>query len=229
MHEATRCLYLAFVACAGATLAQTSPQPVATPANASVTAAAVAAPISPSASAPFSNFVPTLTRTPTATVIVIINPKAAAPSLAAPSTSNTATTATVAKKPANTGEIFRWVDKNGKVQYSADVPEDRRATARKVDTRSNIVSSRIPASIQGAPQPIPDRGAAPDAGAANARQPITARDKCEAAWQAYRSAELCFAQYRQSTAAGAGSRAGSRVSTEAQATCPALTEPAACR
>ncbi len=129
----------------------------------------------------------------------------------------------MAKKGANTGEIYRWIDKNGKVQYSADVPEDRRATAKKVDTRSNIVSSRVPASIQGAPAPEPSQASSA------VRKPVTEREKCEAAWQVYRAAEACFAQYRQSTAGGAGNKAGSRVSSEAQQTCPALIEPAACR
>lgn len=145
-----------------------------------------------------------------------------------PSTS-ASTTTTTTKKPANTGEIFRWIDSKGKVQYSSEVPEDRRSTARKVDTRTNIVSSRVPASIQGEPQPPPQPQSALGEAAPAARQPITERDKCEAAWQAYRAAEQCFAQYRQSTAGGVGNKAGSKVSAEAQEKCPSLTEPQTCR
>jgi hypothetical protein len=137
---------------------------------------------------------------------------------------STSTTATTATRPANTGEIYRWVDKNGKVQYSADVPEDRRATAKRVDTRSNIVSSRVPASIGGAPAPEPAADAAPVA-----RQPITEREKCEAAWQRYNEAQACFARFRQGTAGGAGNRARGNVAAAAQENCQNLPEPAACR
>lgn len=137
---------------------------------------------------------------------------------------STSTSTTATRKPANTGEIYRWVDKNGKVQYSADVPEDRRSTARKVDTRSNIVSSQVPASISGAPAPAPTQDAAPAA-----RQPTTEREKCEAAWQQYNAAQACFARYRQGTAGGAGKKSGVNVSPEAEEKCQNIAEPAACR
>jgi hypothetical protein len=133
-----------------------------------------------------------------------------------PSTSiPTSTTAT--KKPANTGEIYRWVDKSGKVQYSADVPEDRRSTARKVDTRSNIVSSRVPARIQGAP--VEDTEP-------TARAPITEREKCEAAWKQYNESVACFSKGRQGINAG---RTGTAISAEAQANCQNMAEPTPCR
>ncbi|MBS7807299.1 DUF4124 domain-containing protein [Variovorax sp. PCZ-1] len=135
-------------------------------------------------------------------------------------TTSTSTTAT--RKPANTGEIFRWVDKNGKVQYGADVPEDRRATAKKVDTRSNIVSSRVPASISPAAPPA----ASGDGAAPIARQPITEREKCEAAWQRYNESVACFSQNRQGINAG---RTGTGISVEAQTKCQNITEPAPCR
>jgi hypothetical protein len=138
---------------------------------------------------------------------------------------STSTATTPAKKPTNTGEIFRWVDKNGKVQYSVDVPEDRRATARKVDTRSNIVSSQVPASISGAAAPNPT----PDDAQPTARQSTTEREKCEVAWQQYNAAQACFARFRQGTAAGSGSRGGANVSSAAQDNCKNLPEPAACR
>lgn len=155
---------------------------------------------------------------PTPSVSITITSGSASTSITPITATNTPT-----KKPASKGEIYRWVDKNGKVQYSADVPEDRLSTARRVDTRSNIVSSRVPASIQGAPN------VAPTTNSPGVRIPVSEREKCEAAWQAYRAAEACFAQYRQSTAGGAGNKAGSRVSEEAQQKCPALIEPASCR
>jgi Domain of unknown function (DUF4124) len=157
---------------------------------------------------------------------------------------STSTTAT--KRSANTGEIFRWVDKNGKVHYSSDVPEDHKSTARKVDTRGNIVSSRVPASIAAAPAPAPAQDAV-------ARQPITEREKCEAAWQEYRASQDCYAGFRRGlttkpgsasgTGSGAGSgsgtgsgsaatgpkRARSGVSPEAESQCKSVTEPAPCR
>jgi Domain of unknown function (DUF4124) len=142
------------------------------------------------------------------------------PSFAVTPTTSTATSTTATKKPANTGEIFRWVDSNGKVQYSTNVPEDRRSTARKVDTRSNIVSSRVPASIGGAPERAPSNDAAA------VRQPITEREKCEAAWQRYNESVACFSQNRQGIN---GKRTGTGVSAEAQEKCEALTQPAACR
>jgi hypothetical protein len=142
---------------------------------------------------------------------------------ATPTPSASSSTKTTATRKVNTGEIFRWVDSNGKVQYSADVPEDRKSTARKVDTRSNIVSSRVPASIGGAPQPAPG-DAAP-----TVRQPVTEREKCEAAWQQYNAAQACFARYRQGTVSGAGKKAGVNVSPEAQEKCQNMAEPAACR
>ena len=153
-------------------------------------------------------------------------PNTASSAAAKPTPSvSTSTATTSTKKPANTGEIFRWVDKNGKVQYSADVPEDRRATARKVDTRSNIVSSQVPASISGAAAPNPT----PADAQSTARQPTTEREKCEAAWQQYNAAQACFARFRQGTAAGSGSRGGANVSSAAQENCQNLPEPAACR
>ncbi|TAG25926.1 MAG: DUF4124 domain-containing protein [Burkholderiales bacterium] len=140
----------------------------------------------------------------------------------APSVStSTATTAT--KKPPSSGEIYRWVDKNGKVQYGTDVPEESRAKARKVDTRSNIVSSQVPASISGAPQPMPS------ADAPTARVPTTAREKCEAAWRQYNDSQACFASYRQGTVKGLGKKSGSNISDEALEKCHSITEPAPCR
>ena len=159
---------------------------------------------------PFSNFIPTLTRKPS-------NTQTVAPSVSASGS------ATTAQKTANTGEIFRWIDSKGKVQYSTDVPEDRRSTAKKIDTRGNVVSSQVPVTVQGEPQNRQPSVATPAAVASNARQPITERERCEAAWQAYRAAEQCFAQYR------GASRAGSRISEDAQKNCQPLPEPAACR
>ncbi len=139
-----------------------------------------------------------------------------------PSTSTVAST-TATKKPANTGEIYRWVDSKGKVQYSADVPEDRRSTARKVDTRGNIVSSRVPTSISGAPQ------VAPATDAPVTRQPVTEREKCEAAWKKFNEASSCFANARQGTVRGRGNNAGGNISGQTQEQCQSLTEPAPCR
>jgi hypothetical protein len=142
------------------------------------------------------------------------------PSVSSP----TSTTSTTATRKTNTGEIYRWIDANGKVQYGADVPEDRKSTARKVDTRGNVVSSRVPASIGSAPQQPAADNAAPVA-----RQPVTEREKCEAAWKAYNDSQACFAQYRQGTVSGAGNRSGSNLSPDALQNCQSLPEPAACR
>jgi hypothetical protein len=139
---------------------------------------------------------------------------------------STSTSTTATRKPANTGEIYRWVDKNGKVQYSTEVPEDRRSTARKIDTRGNIVSSRVPASISGAPAPATDP--ASDA-APSTRQPITEREKCEAAWKQYNESQACFAGYRQGTVKGRGNKSGSNMAEEALEKCQSLPEPAPCR
>jgi hypothetical protein len=122
------------------------------------------------------------------------------PSVSSP----TSTTSTTATRKTNTGEIYRWIDANGKVQYGADVPEDRKSTARKVDTRGNVVSSRVPASIGSAPQQPAADNAAP-----LVRQPVT--------------------EYRQGTVSGAGNRSGSNLSPEALQNCQSLPEPAACR
>lgn len=145
-------------------------------------------------------------------------------SAATPTPSVSSPTSTTATRRANTGEIYRWTDANGKVQYGADVPEDRKSTARKVDTRGNVVSSRVPASIGSAPQqPVADNEAP------LVRQPLTEREKCEAAWKAYNDSQACFAQYRQGTVRGAGKRSGSNMSQEALENCQSLPEPAACR
>jgi hypothetical protein len=146
-----------------------------------------------------------------------------------PTPSQSASTQTTAtKKPSNTGEIYRWTDSKGRVQYGADVPEDRRSTARKVDTRGNIVSSRVPASI--ATPPSAQAPAAPNAPAASKPpQLMSERERCEAAWKQYNEAQACFAQYRRGSVAGQGSKAGSSVAPEAFEKCPLLTEPAACR
>jgi hypothetical protein len=137
---------------------------------------------------------------------------------------STATTTTATKKPASTGEIYRWMDKSGKVQYDSSVPEDSRATAKKVDTRSNIVSSRVPTRITPETSDRPTKDAPP-----TARQPVSEREKCEAAWSKYNESVACFAKYRQGTATGSGNRSGVNLSPEAQEKCQALTEPAACR
>jgi hypothetical protein len=139
---------------------------------------------------------------------------------ATPTASVSSSTKTTATRKVNTGEIYRWVDSQGRVQYGADVPEDRKATARKVDTRSNIVSSRVPASLGGAPLPAPS-DAAP-----TPRQPITEREKCEAAWQKYNESVACFSQNRQGIN---GKKAGTGVSAEAQEKCQDIAQPAACR
>jgi Domain of unknown function (DUF4124) len=136
---------------------------------------------------------------------------------------STSTTTTATKKLASSGEIYRWVDKNGKVQYGTDVPEESRAKARKVDTRSNIVSSQVPASISGAPQPMPANDAAV------ARQPISEREKCEAAWKKYNDSQACFAGYRQGTVKGRGNKSGSNISDEALEKCQTVTQPEPCR
>jgi hypothetical protein len=146
-----------------------------------------------------------------------------------PTPSRSASTQTTAtKKQSNTGEIYRWIDSQGRVQYGADVPEDRRSTARKVDTRGNIVSSRVPASI--ASPPSAQAPAVPAAPAASKPpQLISERERCEAAWKQYNEAQACFAQYRRGSAAGQGNKAGSSVAPEAFDKCPSLLEPEACR
>jgi hypothetical protein len=136
---------------------------------------------------------------------------------------STSTQTTATKKPSNTGEIYRWTDSQGRVQYGADVPEDRKSTARKLDTRANIVSSRVPARIYPVPQPEPSETAP------TAKKPSTEREKCETAWQQYNESQSCFAQYRQGTIAGSGKKAGSNLSPEAQENCKSLPEPAPCR
>jgi hypothetical protein len=140
-------------------------------------------------------------------------------------------TATTVTRKTNTGEIYRWVDAKGKVQYGSEVPEDRQSTARKIDTRGNTASSRVPASLgKAAVQP-----SSSDAAPAQ-RQPITEREKCEAAWEKYRAAQDCFAQLGRDeirTRAGAGSsgraRLGSRPSEEAAQKCESVIEPQPCR
>lgn len=137
---------------------------------------------------------------------------------------STSTSSTATKKPVNTGVIYRWVDRNGKVQYSADVPEDRRSSARKVDTRSNIVSSQVPARVEVTPPTVQATDTPPQA-----RAPVTAREKCEADWQAYRAAQACFAQYRQGAGGSQGKAGGSYLRDEASTNCPNVPEPAPCR
>jgi hypothetical protein len=63
-----------------------------------------------------------------AVIPVLAQAQGSTPTLASPKptpsqSTTTSTTATV-KKPSNTGEIFRWVDAKGRVQYGADVPEE---------------------------------------------------------------------------------------------------------
>ncbi len=146
---------------------------------------------------------------------------------AAPTASTSSPTQTTAtSRPKNTGEIFRWVDSQGRVQYGADVPEERRATARKIDTKGNIVSSRVPERF--IPQP-PLISAESSLALPQGRQPITEREKCEAVWAQYNEAQACFAQYRQGTTRGAGKKSGSNVAPEALEACQSLPEPAACR
>jgi hypothetical protein len=135
--------------------------------------------------------------------------------------------ATATVNPLNSGIIYRWTDRQGRAQYGPVVPEEFKATARKIDTRTNIVSSRVPASI-GSALPGPELLDEP-AGTSKAKIPATERDRCEAAWQQYNEAQACFAKYRQSTAGGAGKRAGSNISEEALKNCQSLTEPAPCR
>lgn len=159
--------------------------------------------------------------TSTATVTAPPKPSVAGTTVTASTSANK--TATASLSPLRVGEIYRWTDSKGRVQYGQSVPEEYRANARKVDTRGNIVSSRVPASISPAPQPEPGNAAPMP------RQPITEREKCEAAWKQYNEAQACFAQYRQGTVGGAGRRSGSNVSPEALEKCPVLTEPAACR
>ncbi len=154
--------------------------------------------------------------------VVLAQTSTATAAMPTPSTSTVAST-TVTKKPANTGEIYRWVDSKGKVQYSADVPEDRRSNARKVDTRSNIVSSRVPTSISGAPIVTPETDALVT------RQPVTEREKCEAAWKKYNEASACFANARQGTVRGRGNNVGGNIAGQTQEQCQSLTEPAPCR
>jgi hypothetical protein len=139
------------------------------------------------------------------------------PTTTVSTSTSTSTNTTATKKPTNTGEIYRWVDQNGKVQYGSDVPEDRRSTARKVDTKGNVVSSRVPAPAQSGTEPPV------------ARKPVTEREKCEAAWQEYRAAQACFAENRQGTVRGAGKKSGSNVSEGAAEQCPNVVEPQACR
>jgi hypothetical protein len=160
-----------------------------------------------------------VTRTVTGMTVTAVTPT--------PSQS-TSTQTTATKKPSNKGEIYRWTDSQGRVQYGAEVPEDRRSTARKVDTRSNIVSSRVPARVV-SPQAAktPD---SPDTPAVNSsNQPTNERERCEAAWKQYKEAQACFEKYRRGSAAGQGNKAGSSLSPEAFDKCPTLTEPAACR
>lgn len=142
---------------------------------------------------------------------------------ASPSQPTASTRTTATQKSLQSGEIYRWVDSQGKIQYSADVPEDRRSTARKIDTRSNIVSSRVPARNIAEPQPAPTQELPV------AQKPISERQKCDIAWRQYEASQACFAKYRQGTVAGAGKKSGSNLSAEAFEQCQAMDEPAACR
>lgn len=146
---------------------------------------------------------------------------------ATPTASTSSPTKTSAtSKPKNTGEIYRWVDSQGRVQYGSDVPEERRATARKLDTKGNIVSSRVPERL--IPQ-FPPISAESNLAWPQSRQPVSEREKCEAAWAQYNEAQACFAQFRQGTKRGAVKKSGSNVAPEALETCQTLPEPAACR
>jgi hypothetical protein len=130
-------------------------------------------------------------------------------------------TTTTTKKPNNTGEIFRWTDAKGGVQYGTEVPEEYRAKARKVDGSINIVKSPAPASVgQRAP------AAQPESSQSAVRKPVTEREKCEAAWQEYQASQVCFNQFRRGVA-GAGR--GTGLLPEAQNKCKDVTEPAPCR
>jgi hypothetical protein len=138
---------------------------------------------------------------------------------AAPTPSVSSATPTTATRKVNTGEIYRWTDRQGRVQYGADVPEEFRSTSRKVDTRSNIVSSRVPASIGLPAAPQVEKNSAP------VSQPRNERERCEAAWKKYNESLACFAQYQR----GAAGNRGNSISPEAQEKCQSLTEPAPCR
>jgi hypothetical protein len=157
----------------------------------------------------------------TATAVNAQGATATLPALKPTPTSSIGTTTTATKKPSNTGEIFRWTDAKGRVQYGAEVPEEYRAKARKVDSTINVVKPPVPANIgQRAPaaQPEPSQPAA--------RKPVTEREKCEAAWQEYQASQECFNQFRRGVA-GAGR--GTGLLPEAQNKCKDVTEPAPCR
>jgi hypothetical protein len=143
-----------------------------------------------------------------------------------PSSISTSKTATATLSPLRSGEIYRWTDRLGRVQYGTLVPEEFSASGRKVDTRGNIVSSRVPASI-GAASPRP--AAADEPAVGKPKHLMNERERCEAAWKQYNEAQACFAQYRQATVGGAGKKSGSNASAEAQEKCQSFTEPAPCR
>jgi Domain of unknown function (DUF4124) len=155
---------------------------------------------------------------------------ASAPTVAASAPrSATATTATKALSP---HIIYRWTDANGRVQYSQQVPEDRKHTARALDgSKINIVKSERPTASTVSPAnpapaaPVIDSASSDPSAASRSTAGLSAREQCEAAWREYEASLACFADNRQTIRTQSGVR--SVPNSEAAKNCRDVPKPSA--
>ena len=151
------------------------------------------------------------------------------------------------------GDIFRWVDDQGKTQVSDVVPERYRDTATRISSKKYELTAEQKADARGlaayeAQRAADDKASEQRAQAlarsqereqrtkaeqdvANARSKATAPDvgnapsQCAAQWRRYNDSVACFARFAIGNA-GAGGTAKSRMRPEAYQVCTDVLPPA---
>jgi hypothetical protein len=131
---------------------------------------------------------------------------------------------------ARAGEVFRWVDENGKVHYGDTIPERYKQQAKKVDAPGagltdaqrqeaearNAKDRAAAESLQKARETQPN---APQVAAPPAPDAPKAANECEDQMRKYLQSQDCFAPYRN---------ANGGINPEAFQRCAEVKQPMGC-
>ena len=135
----------------------------------------------------------------------------------------------LAAASAQSAEVYRWTDANGRVFYGDRAPEGRRASAKvipidppppvRADAAEPIAPPRRAAPPDTRPA-APVQGGAGLIGRSESLPPLEDREtRCAAAWRRFDESSACFAPYRVD---------GGRVLAEAYVRCGNVAMPSDC-
>ncbi|HZT64100.1 MAG TPA: DUF4124 domain-containing protein [Burkholderiales bacterium] len=110
---------------------------------------------------------------------------------------------------ARAGEVFRWVDENGKVHYGDAIPEKYKQQAKKVDSSGGVTdaqrqeaesrTARERARAESLQKARESKAGTPQPAAPTPADVPKAGDECEEQLRKYLESQDCFAPYVNAT------------------------------